>query len=224
MTQFSYSHSLVAGTPENVNDVQDMFDDIEIAINGNIDHYNLTTGTNQKLGLTDDLTVRRGSSIIATEEARTNVAYGLLTTPDRVQNVVMPAGGLLFIAFMGMWKSSVASAGSAAIFIGANQLQGSTSAAAPIVFSTTSNGAATDTYRPLSSATRGLTSSDSATAYTGDVTTGQILGVDITSTSSSLCVVDNLAAAAYDISIQFKSTSGSVTVKNRRLKVWTMSF
>ena len=32
------------------------------------------------------------------------------------------------------------------------------------------------------------------------------------------------AAGTYDISVQFKASSGSVTVKNRKLWVWTMGF
>lgn len=41
MTTLAYSHTLVAGTPENINDVQDMFNDVRTAFNGNIDATNL---------------------------------------------------------------------------------------------------------------------------------------------------------------------------------------
>lgn len=40
MGTLSYSHSLVAGTNENINDVQDMFNDARTVINGNIDATN----------------------------------------------------------------------------------------------------------------------------------------------------------------------------------------
>jgi len=41
MTTLAYSHTLVAGTPENINDVQDMFNDVKTWANGNIDATNL---------------------------------------------------------------------------------------------------------------------------------------------------------------------------------------
>lgn len=40
MGTLTYSHTLVAGTNENVNDVQDMFNDARTVINGNIDGAN----------------------------------------------------------------------------------------------------------------------------------------------------------------------------------------
>lgn len=43
MTTLAYSHTLVAGTPENINDVQDMFNDARTVINGNLDATNLAT-------------------------------------------------------------------------------------------------------------------------------------------------------------------------------------
>ena len=41
MSLLVYSHALVAGTPENVNDVQDMFNDVKNVMNGNLDASNL---------------------------------------------------------------------------------------------------------------------------------------------------------------------------------------
>jgi hypothetical protein len=41
MTTLNYSHTLVAGTPENINDVMDMFNDAKTVINGNLDATNL---------------------------------------------------------------------------------------------------------------------------------------------------------------------------------------
>src|ERR1044072_980378 len=73
-------------------------------------------------GVNEGSNVRRGKSIISTTESRTNTAYGLLTTPDRVQNIVLPTDGLIFILFHATWQQAVASAARAAIFIGANQL------------------------------------------------------------------------------------------------------
>lgn len=41
LTTLAYSHTLVAGTPENINDVQDMFNDAKTVINGNLDTSNM---------------------------------------------------------------------------------------------------------------------------------------------------------------------------------------
>jgi hypothetical protein len=41
LTTLAYSHTLVAGTPENINDVQDMFNDVKTWANGNVDATNL---------------------------------------------------------------------------------------------------------------------------------------------------------------------------------------
>lgn len=43
MTTLAYSHTLTPGTPENVNDVQDMFGDISTLVNGNLDAGNMAT-------------------------------------------------------------------------------------------------------------------------------------------------------------------------------------
>jgi hypothetical protein len=186
------------------------------------------------LGLTKSTTVRRGKSVIATEESRTNTAYGLLSTPDRVSGVTLPTDGLLFIAFQGMWKESVGSAARAAIFLGSNQLQyaNDRTNAAPVVSETALIGTA-NTYKPISSYPGGVYGvSGDATAYTGDVTTGQVVGVAInsgwtgnnaTSATGGICVV-RAAAGSYDVSVQFKASSGSVTAKNRSLHVWTQGF
>jgi hypothetical protein len=69
-------------------------------------------------------------------------------------------------------------------------------------------------------------------AYTGDVTTGQAVGIagvahlnlanagTITMGSGAWggpCYIFGLAAGAYKISVQFKASSGKVTAKKRRL-------
>lgn len=76
-----------------------------------------------KLGLSQTGDVRRGKSIIATEESRTNTSYGLLATPDRVQSVVLPTDGLLRVTFSALWKEASLGAARAAIFVGGSQLK-----------------------------------------------------------------------------------------------------
>jgi hypothetical protein len=206
------------------------------------------------LGLTSGGTTRRGKSIIATEEARTNVAYGLLTTPDRVQNIVLPADGLIVVLYQAVWKQSVAGAARAALFIGATQLKvanwgasGEASAAGEQAAMMASPDTQVNSDRPLFTTPLGLASpAANTTAFGGHVTTGQAIAgigdgsaisMEVTRGGDGVqtlvlpntvgvgggCFV-SAAAGTYDISVQFKASSGSVTVKDRKLWVWTFGF
>lgn len=177
-----------------------------------------------QLGLNSGGVVRRGKSIKAGEGTRTSPAYGSLGSgaepgPDQVSNVVLPTDGLIVMAFQALVKSSVAGAGSAAIFIGANQLKRA-GPASPAVQETSTNSSAADNYDAVSSYGGGLIGSDSSVAETGLVVTGQLVGVG---GSGGVCYIF-AAAGTYDIGVQFKATSGSVTAKERKLWVWSMGF
>lgn len=195
----------------------------------------IATADLQKLGLSDSV-IRRGKSIVGTEESRTNTAYGTLTTPDQVSGVVLPTDGLIFVAYQATWKSNGSADANAAIFLNGTQLQTSRSGYIfPVTQSATTN---TSRETSLTSAPVGLVSAYTpATAYTGDVTTGQAIGVagatDFATSSGGFfssaaglggpCIIF-AAAGTYTISVQFKATSGTVTAKNRKLWVWTMDF
>lgn len=187
-------------------------------------------------GFNEGGNVRRGKSIIATEESRTNTAYGLLTTPDRVQNVLLPTDGLICVAYQALWKESVASAGRAAIFIGANDLKLPNFGSATINTGTPPSawiGGTANTYQPLSTIAAGLRCAVGGTGVGGsDSTLGVTTGVALSSAQNTgselvydggVCLI-YAAAGTYDISIQFKSTSGSVSAKERKLWVWTINF
>lgn len=195
------------------------------------------------LGLNSTGQARRGKAIIATSEARTSTSYGLLTTPDRVSSLILPADGLIRVRYAATWQESVAGAARAAIFIGANQLKIANQAANAAITQAAATAETTGAVdKPLISYWGGLVSLYGAgAAYGGDVTTGQAIGLygasqgisqeingGATQTGNPATVggaVDIFAAAGtYDISIQFKSSSGSVTVKNRKLWVEVISF
>jgi hypothetical protein len=206
---------------------------LQTAINGALDQPNLTTALLQQLGLNSGSQVGRGKSIIATTESRTNVAYGTLTTPDQVTGIVLPTDGLICVAYQATWQESVNAAARAAIFIGANQVKyAQTQNAGPIVQEAFLSCGTPAIDKGLASAFMGLESSSGtidATAYTGDVTTGQILGYGSPALSAGItpeggpCYVF-AAAGTYTVSVQFKASSGSVTAKNRKLLVWTIGF
>lgn len=220
---------------------------------GTIAAGDLSAALAAQLGVSAGGVVSRGQTTIATEESRTNTAYGTLTTPDQVASVGMPANGLMFITYNALWKASVGGfAAKAAVFIGANQLK---------VRSTQDNAAVTQAavqestlneYSPLISTGFGLVGSTETVSgeHAASPTTGVALGLTGFDNSApalyhelngivsgvsaghdlrdagvgGLLVVDNLAAGTYNVSVQFKSSSGSVTAKERRLKVWTVAF
>jgi hypothetical protein len=171
-----------------------------------------------KVGLTDSGAVRRGKFVQAATGTRTNTAYGALSNgPDVVTNVVLPTDGLIVVGYQATWQQS-AGAARAAIFVGANQLKSDAGGTAPAVQEAVPS-AGTGVDYTLGTGATGLLSG-SFGGWTGDVTTGQVIG-----TTSGFGVTYIFAAAGtYDVSIQFKAPSGTVTVKNRKLWVWTVGF
>lgn len=170
---------------------------------------------------------QNGKTNIATIESRSNTSFGTLTTPDQV-SVILPTDGLLTILYQATWQNSVGAAGAAAIFLGANQL----TLASQIGLGPTQISAGCTTtanlYVPLSSSAIGLGPNTPIQStggnYAGDSTTGQLVGVydGNTEYGGPCCIF--AAAGTYTVSVQFKSTSGSVTVKNRKLWVNTQAF
>mgnify|MGYP000937165050 CR=1 FL=1 len=199
------------------------------------------------LGIGQSGTVRRGKCIVATEEARTNASYGTLTTPDQVAGIVVPTDGLLAIQYDATWKSSAVAA-RAAIFLGSDQLKiADGSGYAPATQAGVSHASAITWETPLITTPAGL-AGGYATAARSEVTTGQVLGIASAYSNPPAAqhevggsvlgigpssgggmiaggpVLVRVPAGTYTVSVQFKAASGTVTVKDRRLWVWTMGF
>lgn len=141
--------------------------------------------------------------VIETEESRTNTAFGTLTTADEITGVVVPANGLVFISYEAVFKSSVGGAGAVGLFIGSNQIE--------------------NAVEHVEADTEG-TSFLRVSTYRTDIervgsvtpaTTGRVVGV---------LSVGELAAGTYAISARYKATSGSVTAKERLLRVEVHGF
>lgn len=183
----------------------------------------LQTAVAEALGLTQPGTVRRGSAPIPGEESRTNAAYGLLATPDRVQNVVVPANGKLRVSYLAAVKGSADGTIAAAIFLGATQLKQQNPAdldvGAVMETSQAVSGIATTTnkYTSLMTLATGLTMAAPNTAeaaFTAFPTTGLLLpAMEIL-----------VAPGTYDVSVQFKASAGTISVKDRRLLVEAIGF
>ncbi|SRR6266487_813148 len=195
---------------------------IQTGINGNIDETNMPTATLQRLGLNSGSQVGRGKTNIATTESTSSASYVTLTTPDQVTGIVLPTDGVIAVLFSATWQNSIAGAGRAAIFLGANQvkLTATQTAGAPQVHEITGpGGAAAPQY--IHSHAGGLVGANTANNYNGDVTTGQLVADSGTAGGPAYIFA---AAGTYTVSIQFKATSGSVTANSRKLWVWTIGF
>lgn len=199
--------------------VNSRFAPLYAALNGALDVDNLLAAVKDKLGLSDATTVRRGKSIIVASEARTNVAYGLLTTPDQVSNVVLPQDGLILVTFQAIWNNTISSAGRAAIFLNGVQLAIGKSASVPVVQEATGGVGGADA--PLCSTVSGLLSGDSTGTQSTEVTTGQL--VALSGNIGGACAIF-AAAGTYNVSVQFRATSGTVNVQRRKLWVEARAF
>lgn len=198
----------------------------------------------EKIGVSQTGNVRRGKSIIATEESRTNAAYGTLTTPDRVQSVVLPTDGLIRVAYSALWKESNLGAARAAIFVGANQLKVDApgeAGAAVIEAAALGFPSGPNVYSGLKSCPVGLIGGVNAGSQ---VATGQAIGLASSTTAGitpqvelngnvrtleegvfgGVCLIEGLAAGSYDVSVQFKASAGSVSAKERRLWVEAIGY
>ena len=219
--------------------VRSLLSELQGIVNGGIDSTNLAAAAGvteaqlaavlaTRLGLGSS---GRGKTNIATTEARANTAYGTLTTPDKV-TVTLPTDGLVAVAYQATWQESVVGAARAAIFVGATQLKGARPGqSAPLAQEAQHGSGTTGQDVPLASYAGGLSSISGsvASAYGGDVTTGQVIGGGLSTDSGANvntygpCFVF-AAAGTYDITVQYKASSGSVTAKNRKLWAWTLGF
>jgi hypothetical protein len=210
-------------TIDSANLVSDGPDDINAALEAVDGLFDARDALN---GVSSPAKVRSGKSIISAAETRTNVAFGLLTTPDRVQNVVLATDGLIEVWYQATWKDT-SNGGQVRIFLGTNEVKVATPLAPGLVGTSTPPTTATNKYRPLTSYAGGLISYGDATTsdYADDVTTGQIIGAfgDTLPVVGGPCYIF-ASAGTYDVSIQFNSGAGTLTVKNRKLWVRAVSF
>lgn len=215
------------GQPNDAGPIRTAFTAVQSTVNA-LDEENLGDGLAETLGVSSTSGVRRGKSIIATQEQQSVIGYKLLATPDRVSGIVLPADGLIAVLYQATWRAYVGGTTYASIFLDESPVQvayanGGTSNApidveASITFGTGFSTLTTDSRQ-------GLTSNGAGVNYTGDVTTGQMVG-SMTNDSGKKPVGGGVcfvfaAAGTYDVSIRFQA---GAEVKNRKLWVWTLGF
>lgn len=197
----------------------------------------LAQGTEASAGL-NTLLDRAGAQakkkIIATEQNTTSESFVYLGTEDKVTGLVVAEGDLVFVEYVALWKSPPgAGGGSAAIFIGANQLKlgaphnfadgAPKTTAAKITF-----GANGETFTALyTSPNYGLISCNSGASDTTFVSTGQVAagnyankirmeinGVEQLLRNSDelplvpyggVLAIERLPAGTYEIGVKFKA-------------------
>jgi hypothetical protein len=179
--------------------------------------------------------------VINTEETRENTALGTLATKDEITGVVVPENGKLLVSFYALAKA--AKGGSAALFIGSNQLKLGGPIVAPETQAALLFEASGSRWVPVVSCPIGLVSATSASGGASTVTTGQVIGAHSASESSlaySLganpytfsasvagaapglggAVEIFVAPGTYTVSVQWASIAGgSITAKERKLWV-----
>lgn len=217
---FNFANGAIADADQ----VDSRFLPLYTALNGALDVDNLVSTLKEKVGVSDGSVTRRGSSNIAVAGTRTSTGYGALSNgPDQVANLVLPSNGLILVGFSAAWQESVSSAGRAALFLGSNQVKvGTSTAVAPAVQEAGLGGTAA-TSAPLTTGPIGLASGP-ASNYSGSVTTGQILAFSAANLSAGGFTVIFAAAGTYTVSVQFKSTSGTITASDRKLWALALGF
>lgn len=173
-----------------------------------------------------------GKSIIAAEQTTTSTSYTEMGTPDRVEDIVLPTDGLIFIFFQALWKNGISQGGRAALFLGENQLKvhDSDASGAPVVQEAT--GPVSSAYATLVALGGGLFGATVPAAdLTAPVGTGQILGWTTQPTGAGVGPSPGVVVAAdagtYDVSVRFRNTpavGAAVGVKERKLWVWSQAF
>lgn len=193
----------------------------------------------QRINALERTSQARGRKLAIPEESSTSsAAYGLLDPADLIENVSLPTDGVIFVMYEAAFKSSSLDAGAAAIFLGDTQLTvGLVQQSAPQAQEAPTSGAAI--YQYLTTTPCGLAASQ-GTVIQGNVSSGQAVALapDSGGIGGNLRhrlggVLHTYAAPAggpcaifatagnYDISIRFKTSAGTLSVKERKLWVWT---
>lgn len=158
------------------------------------------------------------SFVLATAETHTTGAsYGKLPTADQI-SVVVPDGRALLVQYSALWKNSVDNAGRAAIFIGTDQLKIAQNDAVPLAYDTDGPGGAAGLgYAWITSWHDGLYGGSG-----GGASDASTVSTPLAPNLQGAPTLIELPSGTYDVSIQFKATSGTVTVKERKLRAWVV--
>jgi hypothetical protein len=199
-------------------------------------------------GLNETSVIRRGSTSINTTETvagasgasggdYTTWTWQYMATPDRVDNIVVPANALIFVGFKAEWAYT-GTIGStqharASIAIGNNVLMSDISTLpygqqAEIFAPSIGGPTPPSTYNLLTTGQIGLTAGSQSTSWSGDPANAMVLGQLRSNTvvfNGGMTTIFNVPAGTYNIGIRYSSSTGiSISTRNRRLWVKVESF
>lgn len=165
-----------------------------------------------------------GKLYVPTQETIVSTTYALATTPDRIQNVVMPTDGLFAIGFIGMWKVSAAATVNACVHLGANPVKAPNTASggSPINAEAQASPGLATGYTWVTTSKFGMAGTMAAGADASTVSTGMTLWNQAFGDGGLVQVF--AAAGTYDISVQWKTSTGTLSIKERRLWVHAIPY
>ena len=147
---------------------------------------------------------RGGAVNIAGAQSTASATFTTLTTPDQVTGVVLPANGLIAVAYDAIWSSTTGT-GQAQIYLGGTPVS---------LPNAIMGGSASTNYRLYVNGASGLTGT-AVGGYTGlgsGTPTGGFIWIPAT-------------AGTYTVSVQFEATGGgTITASSRHLWVQALSF
>lgn len=253
MPGLTYPYSIVAGDLPIANRVQANFDAIKTLLESTkLGQDNLQDNSVGIPQLAVDLdallaglggnvggNVSRGKSIKAGPGTTSSSSFADLSDgADSVGSVVLSTDGLLFVLFRALWKySSGGSAGKAAVFLDANQVKGVRDPdvdGAPAVAAADLSSAGTKSA-PLftdPNSPQGMRAIEGTSVDQTLVTTGQFFG-GYTSSDGGVSnhqgawmpLILEANAGTYAVSVKYKNGgSGTLSVSERKLRVWAVGF
>lgn len=164
---------------------------------------------------------------IATEQTTTSSAYNLLTTPDQVTGIVLPAKAFIRVTYLAQMYLNAAATANAAIHLGSNiVVPAKSNAATDTSFATMTT---TLQWRWVTSYVNGMYV-ENAAGGNGEpinpVTTGQIQSVNFTTPATGVGGPCQIVAApgTYSVNVSFKTSASTLRVRNRRLYVEVVKF
>lgn len=222
------------GLPEVGSDLGTSLDEIRASVNS-VDATQVSNSFSQVLGVNNGSKAGRGKSIISATESTSSATAALLTTPDQV-TVDLPTDGLIHVAYVCRWKESALNSAIAGIFLnGPTYPLSAITATSPYytagyatgLFAAPNAHGLADVWRAMGTHGAGLVSvnSDDVDA-SSDVVFGQAVGVHpaVAGKGSGGVVSLFMGAGPVTVSVRFWTSSGTVSVKERKLWVWTTGF
>lgn len=212
------------------------FSDQRVPLDESVTEDKLSSALQGKLGVSSTTVRRRGLTTIDTEQATTSTTLTSLPTPDVVRGIVLPTDGLLFVLFRGLWRL-VGASNAAAVALTLNGVPATTvvpdgaGVAAAIQTALGTNGTSWSTVFSSGESGTGLragSSSSSNAGTSGNLWSNGATGTALAGVHGWSPIVIEAPAGTYDVGVVWRvgggGSGGTLSAKNRKLRVWTQGF